>query len=53
MRLPDAVDIGASEYYTQRLDQLNNKFENYLELLMQRLRTAVEVNGDGTVVSFI
>ncbi|XP_037048313.1 microtubule-actin cross-linking factor 1 isoform X27 [Bradysia coprophila] len=44
MRLPDA-DPGATEVYTQRLDELNRKFEKLLESLSQRLKTAVEVSG--------
>ncbi|KAJ6645292.1 Dystonin, partial [Pseudolycoriella hygida] len=44
MRLPDA-DPGATEVFTQRLDDLNRKFEKLLESLSQRLKTAVEVGG--------
>lgn len=53
MRLPDA-DPGATEVYTQRLDELNRKFEKLLESLSQRLKTAVEVSGvDGLVSRFV
>lgn len=53
MRLPDA-DPGATEVFTQRLDELNRKFEKLLELLSQRLKTAVEVGGvDGLVSRFV
>lgn len=36
---------GASEVYTQRLDNLNLKYESLVQLLSQRLRTAIEVSG--------
>lgn len=53
MRLPDA-DPGATEVFTQRLDELNRKFEKLLESLSQRLKTAVEVGGvDGLVSRFV
>ncbi len=52
MRLPDA-DPGATEVFTQRLDELNRKFEKLLELLSQRLKTAVEVSGVDGLVSTI
>ncbi|XP_020715273.1 microtubule-actin cross-linking factor 1 isoform X6 [Ceratitis capitata] len=38
-------DPGTAEYYGQRLATLNTKYNNLLELLGQRLRTAAEVNG--------
>lgn len=50
MRPPD-IDPGATEIYSQRLDQLNRKFERLLETLSQRLRTAIEVNGSDGLVS--
>lgn len=52
MRLPDA-DPGATEVFTQRLDDLNKKFEKLLESLSQRLKTAVEVSGVDGLVSKI
>lgn len=48
-----SAEPGATEVYTQRLDMLNTKFERLLSNLSQRLRTAVEVNGDDRVVSCI
>lgn len=36
---------GATEVYTQRLDNLNLKYESLVQLLSQRLRTAIEVSG--------
>ncbi|XP_055390510.1 dystonin isoform X38 [Condylostylus longicornis] len=44
LRPPDA-DPGATEVFSQRLDTLNNKYERLLEMLSQRLKTAIEVNG--------
>jgi hypothetical protein len=41
----------ASEYYTQRLDTLNNGYDKLIESLSQRLRTAIEVNGAKNLVS--
>ncbi|CRK91723.1 CLUMA_CG005357, isoform G [Clunio marinus] len=38
-------DPGATEVYSQRLDSLNTKYESLVQLLSQRLRTAIEVNG--------
>jgi hypothetical protein len=48
---PSDADPGANEVYSQRLDQLNNKYERLLEMLSKRLRTAVEVNGADGLVS--
>lgn len=48
---PTDTDPGATEVYSQRLDQLNRKFERLLETLSQRLRTAIEVNGTDGLVS--
>ncbi|XP_055855310.1 microtubule-actin cross-linking factor 1 isoform X30 [Episyrphus balteatus] len=42
---PTDADPGATVYYTQSLDNLNNKYERLLEALSQRLKTAIEVNG--------
>ncbi|XP_031629933.1 microtubule-actin cross-linking factor 1 isoform X28 [Contarinia nasturtii] len=42
---PPGQDPGANEVYTERLDTLNTKFQRLLELLSQRLKTAVEVSG--------
>lgn len=36
---------GAAEVFTQRLDNLNLKYESLVQLLSQRLRTAIEVSG--------
>ncbi|XP_070505707.1 microtubule-actin cross-linking factor 1 isoform X8 [Chironomus tepperi] len=36
---------GAGEIYTQRLDNLNSKYESLVQSLSQRLRTSIEVNG--------
>lgn len=44
-------DPGATELYSNRLDNLNSKFEKLLETLTHRLKTSVEVNGDNGVVS--
>ncbi|TMW45959.1 hypothetical protein DOY81_008958 [Sarcophaga bullata] len=38
-------DPGATQYYSQRLDTLNMKYDRLLEQLSQRLKTAIEVNG--------
>lgn len=46
-------DPGATELYSNRLDNLNSKFEKLLETLTHRLKTSVEVNGDNGVVSLI
>ncbi|XP_054090020.1 microtubule-actin cross-linking factor 1 isoform X18 [Zeugodacus cucurbitae] len=42
--LPKESDPGAAEYYRLSLATLNAKYNRLLELLTQRLRTAVEVN---------
>ncbi|XP_067629133.1 dystonin isoform X3 [Eurosta solidaginis] len=42
---PMENDPGAAEYYSQSLGNLNNKYNQLLELLSQRLKTAREVNG--------
>ncbi len=42
---------GAAEVYTQRLDNLNSKYESLVQLLSQRLRTAIEVSGAEGLVS--
>lgn len=44
-------DPGATEVYGQRLDTLNAKYESLVQLLSQRLRTAIEVNGADGLVS--
>lgn len=47
-----ADEPGAAEVYSQRLDSLNTNYESLVQLLSQRLRTAIEVNGaDGLVSS--
>ncbi|XP_053967039.1 microtubule-actin cross-linking factor 1 isoform X18 [Anastrepha ludens] len=44
--LPQNVkDSGAAKYFNQRLITLNTKYSRLLELLSQRLKTAIEVNG--------
>lgn len=50
IRSPDSIP-GATEVWSERLDNLNNKFERLLEALSQRLKTAVEVNGAEGLVS--
>ncbi|XP_016942961.3 microtubule-actin cross-linking factor 1 isoform X37 [Drosophila suzukii] len=42
---PADSDPGATQYYSQRLDNLNTKYDRLLEQLSQRLKTAIEVNG--------
>ncbi|XP_050743305.1 dystonin isoform X17 [Drosophila biarmipes] len=42
---PADIDPGATQYYSQRLDNLNTKYDRLLEQLSQRLKTAIEVNG--------
>lgn len=42
---------GASEVYSLRLDTLNAKYESLVQMLSQRLRTAIEVNGAQGLVS--
>ncbi|XP_046810529.1 dystonin isoform X40 [Lucilia cuprina] len=42
---PAESDPGATQYYSQRLDLLNTKYDRLLEQLSQRLKTAIEVNG--------
>ncbi|XP_070139734.1 microtubule-actin cross-linking factor 1 isoform X13 [Drosophila kikkawai] len=42
---PANSDPGATQYYSQRLDNLNTKYDRLLEQLSQRLKTAIEVNG--------
>lgn len=42
---------GAAEVFTQRLDNLNLKYESLVQLLSQRLRTAIEVSGAEGLVS--
>lgn len=42
---------GAAEVYSQRLDTLNVKYESLVQLLSQRLKTAIEVNGADGLVS--
>ena len=42
---------GASEVYSQRLDSLNTNYESLVQLLSQRLKTAIEVNGADGLVS--
>lgn len=50
---PVDSDPGATQVYSHRLDTLNTKFENLLEQLTQRLRTAIQVNGaDGLVSTY-
>ena len=50
---PADSDPGATQYYSQRLDNLNMKYDRLLEQLSQRLKTAIEVNGsDGLVSGF-
>ena len=44
-------DPGATQYYSQRLDILNMKYDRLLEQLSQRLKTAIEVNGSDGLVS--
>lgn len=48
---PIGQDPGANEVYTERLDTLNTKFQRLLELLSQRLKTAIEVSGTEGLVS--
>nr|XP_036218003.1 microtubule-actin cross-linking factor 1 isoform X8 [Bactrocera oleae] len=43
--LPIENDLGAAEYYRSNLATLNTKYNRLLELIAQRLRTAIEVNG--------
>lgn len=43
---------GAGEVFSQRLDNLNHRYESLVQLLSQRLRTAIEVNGADGLVSF-
>lgn len=49
---PADSDPGATQYYSQRLDILNTKYDRLLEQLSQRLKTAIEVNGSDGLVSF-
>lgn len=49
MRL--SSDPGATEMFSQRLDNLNLKYESLVQLLSQRLRTAIEVSGADGLVS--
>lgn len=48
---PADSDPGATQYYSQRLDNLNTKYDRLLEQLSQRLKTAIEVNGSVGLVS--
>lgn len=48
---PADSDPGATQYYSQRLDNLNTKYDRLLEQLSQRLKTAIEVNGSDGLVS--
>lgn len=48
---PADSDPGATQYYSQRLDILNTKYDRLLEQLSQRLKTAIEVNGSDGLVS--
>lgn len=50
---PPGEDPGANEVYTERLDTLNTKFQRLLELLAQRLKTAIEVSGAEGLVSVL
>lgn len=49
--LPIENDLGAAEYYRSNLATLNTKYNRLLELIAQRLRTAIEVNGINNLVS--
>lgn len=42
---------GALEVYGQKLDHLNTSYESLVQMLSQRLRTAIEVNGAEGLVS--
>lgn len=42
---------GAQEVFTQRLDNLNANYESLVQMLSQRLRTAIEVSGAEGLVS--
>lgn len=42
---------GAAEVFSQRLDSLNSNYESLVQLLSQRLKTAIEVNGAEGLVS--
>jgi len=44
-------DAGAVEVFSQRLDNLNLMYESLVQLLSQRLRTSIEVNGAEGLVS--
>lgn len=46
-----AEEPGAAEVYSQKLDSLNTNYESLVQLLSQRLRTAIEVNGAEGLVS--
>lgn len=44
---------GAAEVFSQRLDSLNTNYESLVQLLSQRLKTAIEVNGAEGLVSIL
>lgn len=46
-----AGEPGAQEVFTQRLDNLNANYESLVQMLSQRLRTAIEVSGAEGLVS--
>ena len=50
MRPVDA-EPGATECYSLRLDTLNHKYEALVQMLSQRLKTSIEVNGAEGLVS--
>lgn len=47
----NAETPGAAEVYSARLDSLNLKYESLVQMLSQRLKTAIEVNGADGLVS--
>lgn len=48
---PSNESPGANEVFSMRLDNLNTKYENLVQALSQRLKTAIEVSGADGLVS--